>query len=59
MKKSLATIAKVSLILCLLNGYAFGNFREHFDLGQNYMQNYQYSSAITEFKKCIKNKLFG
>ena len=28
MKKSLATIAKVSLILCLLNGYAFGNFRD-------------------------------
>lgn len=54
MKKSLATIAKVSLILCLLNGYAFGNFREHFDLGQNYMQNYQYSSAITEFKSALR-----
>lgn len=54
MKNSLATIAKISLILCLLNGHAFGNFREHFDLGQNYMQNYQYSSAITEFKSALR-----
>ena len=45
MKNSLATIAKISLILCLLNGHA---------LGQNYMQNYQYSSAITEFKSALR-----
>lgn len=54
MKKSLVTIAKLSLILCLLNGCAFADFREHYDLGQNYLSNYQYSSAITEFRSAMR-----
>ncbi len=54
MEKSLVKLAKVTLILCLLNGTAFADFREHFDLGQNYLSNYQYSSAITEFKNALR-----
>ena len=54
MKKSLVTLAKLSLIVCLLNGTAFADFREHFDLGQNYLSNYQYSGAITEFKSALR-----
>ena len=54
MKKSLARIAKLALIVCLLNGAAFADFREHFDLGQNYLANYQYSGAITEFRSALR-----
>lgn len=54
MKKPLITLAKLSLILCLTNGVAFADFREHFDLGQNYLSNYQYSGAITEFKSALR-----
>ena len=54
MKKSLATLAKLSLTICLLNGIAFADFREHYDLGQNYLSNYQYSSAITEFRSAMR-----
>lgn len=54
MKKPLITLAKISLIICLLNGAAFADFREHFDLGQNYLANFQYSGAITEFKNALR-----
>lgn len=54
MNKPLITLAKLSLILCLLSGVAFADFREHFDLGQQYLSNYQYSSAITEFKNALR-----
>ena len=54
MKNSLATFAKLSIIICLLNGLAFADFREHFDLGQNYLSQYQYSGAITEFKSALR-----
>ena len=54
MKKSLARIAKLALIVCLLNGAAVADFREHFDLGQNYLANYQYSGAITEFRSALR-----
>ena len=30
------------------------DFREHFDLGQNYLAQYQYSGAITEFKSALR-----
>ncbi len=33
---------------------AFAGFREHFELGQQYLSNYQYSSAITEFKNALR-----
>lgn len=54
MKNSIATLVKVSLIVCLLNGAALADFREHFDLGQNYLTQYQYSGAITEFKSALR-----
>lgn len=54
MKKSLVTIAKLSLIVCLLNAPALADFREHYDLGQNYLSQYQYSGAITEFKSALR-----
>lgn len=33
---------------------SFAGFKEHFDLGQQYLSNYQYSGAITEFKSALK-----
>ena len=32
----------------------FAGFKEHFDLGQQYLTNYQYSGAITEFKSALR-----
>ena len=32
----------------------FAGFKEHFDLGQQYLSNYQYSGAITEFKSALR-----
>lgn len=54
MNKSLVTLAKLSLIVCLLNGIAFADFKEHFDLGQTYLSQYQYSGAISEFKSALR-----
>lgn len=33
---------------------AFADFKEHFDLGQQYLSNYQYSGAVTEFKNALR-----
>ena len=33
---------------------ANAGFKEHFDLAQQYLSNYQYSSAISEFKNALK-----
>ena len=33
---------------------ANADFKEHFDLGQQYLANYQYSGAITEFKSALR-----
>ena len=33
---------------------ANADFKEHFDLGQQYLSNYQYSGAITEFKSALR-----
>ncbi len=54
MKISLAEVAKLSLIVCLLTGTAFADFKEHYDLGQTYLAQYQYSGAITEFKSALR-----
>ncbi len=54
MKNTLVTLAKISIITCLLGGCAFADFKEHFDLGQSYMSQYQYSGAITEFKSALR-----
>ena len=32
----------------------YAGFKEHFDLGQQYLSNYQYSGAITEFKSALR-----
>lgn len=33
---------------------AFASFQEHYDAGQIYLAQYQYASAITEFKKALR-----
>ena len=53
MKKSLATFVKLSVIMCMLSGVAHADFKEHFELGQSYMMQYQYPSAINEFKNAL------
>lgn len=50
MRKSLITLLGI-LVMCQP---AYAGFKEHFDLGQEYLSNYQYSSAITEFKNALK-----
>ena len=51
---------KTSLILSallsafLISTSAFGDFKEHFDLGQSYLSQYQYSGAINEFKSALR-----
>ncbi len=50
MKKSvIAIICTLALIQP-----AFADFKEHFDLGQQYLSNYQYSGAVTEFKNALR-----
>lgn len=50
MKKTIITIAGI----LLLTQPAFAGFKEHYDLAQQYLANYQYSSAITEFKNALR-----
>lgn len=50
MKKSFLAIISV---LCIMTP-AFADFKEHFDLGQQYLSNYQYSGAVTEFKNALR-----
>ena len=54
MKKILARLAKLCFILTLLNGIAYADFKEHYDLGQTYMSQYQYPNAINEFKSALR-----
>ena len=54
MKKSLSTFVKISLVLCMLNGVSHADFKEHYDLGLKFMAQYQYPSAISEFKSALK-----
>ena len=49
MKKILALLS-----ILVLAQPAFADFKEHFDLGQQYLSNYQYSGAITEFKNALR-----
>lgn len=50
------TSALLGLIICLglSTNFAQADFREHFDLGQSYLSQYQYSGAITEFKNALR-----
>ncbi len=50
MKRSALTL----FCILALSQPAFAGFKEHFDLAQEYLANYQYSSAITEFKNALK-----
>lgn len=47
---------KIASIICVLSLAlpSFAGFKEHFDLGQQYLTNYQYSGAITEFKSALR-----
>lgn len=42
------------LSLMILSQPVFADFKEHFDLGTQYLSNYQYSGAITEFKSALR-----
>ncbi len=44
----------VLLSLVLFAQPVLADFKEHFDLGTQYLANYQYSSAITEFKSALR-----
>ena len=46
MKRKLVTL----LSLIIFSQPVFADFKEHFDLGTQYLSDYQYSGAITEFK---------
>lgn len=50
MKKSVITL------ICILGicAPASADFKEHFDLGQQYLSNFQYSGAVTEFKNALR-----
>ena len=50
-------LIKLLFIFSLIFGSyecVFAGFKEHFDLGQQYLANYQYSGAITEFKNALR-----
>ena len=49
MKKAVITF----LSILALSLPANATFKEHFDLGQQYLANFQYSGAITEFKRSL------
>lgn len=54
MKRRTAIISGILFAILLTNGCAFGDFKQHFDLGQSYLSQYQYSGAITEFKNALR-----
>lgn len=47
-------ICILACVLGLASNCVFASFKEHFDLGQQYLSNYQYSGAITEFKNALR-----
>ena len=49
-KKILAT----ALCLCSIPAVSLAGFSEHYTQGQEYLKNYQYSSAIQEFQSALK-----
>ena len=53
MKKTSLLLSAI-LSVFMLSGSAFGDFKEHFDLGQSYLSQYQYSGAISEFKSALR-----
>ena len=53
MNKLVKIACITSLCMCSVCP-CFAGFKEHFDLGQQYLSNYQYSGAITEFKSALR-----
>ncbi len=54
MKNKFLKISGSLLISCMLLNPVMADFREHFDLGQGYLAQYQYSGAISEFKAALR-----
>ncbi len=52
--KKLSLILSLVLSVCFIGTGAFADFKEHFDLGQSYLSQYQYSGAISEFKSALR-----
>ena len=46
--------AIVLISILALSQPVLADFKEHFDLGQQYLANYQYSGAVTEFKNALR-----
>ena len=42
------------LSLCCISNVVFADFKEHFELGTQYLSSYQYTSAISEFKDALR-----
>lgn len=53
MKKLIKLMCVMTLGFCSISP-VYAGFKEHFDLGQQYLSNYQYSGAITEFKSALR-----
>lgn len=53
-KKLLCTIFCLSLACSLPSSVVKADFAEHYNAAQQYLSQYQYSSAITEFKKALR-----
>ena len=54
MKNKFLKISGSFLLSCMLLNPVMADFREHFDLGQGYLAQYQYSGAISEFKAALR-----
>ena len=54
MRKTSRTVIGLLVVLSFSCNLVLADFREHFDLGQNYLSHYQYSGAITEFKSALR-----
>ena len=47
-------LVKITLAAVLLSNCAYAGFKEHYELGQQYLSTFQYSGAITEFKNAMR-----
>lgn len=54
MRKTVNNLLKFSIAVALLSNPAMADFKQHYDLGQQYLLTSQYSGAITEFKNALR-----
>ena len=55
MNNSVSNIAKLAIAISLTTALSVkADFKEHYDLGQSYAAQYQYSGAIAEFKSALR-----